>query len=64
MEAGLSRLAACAVSCLAGLWITATHLTLIPEAADGVTGWGPALMHLSAGPPIAALALWILITEP
>ena len=62
--AGLGRLGACAVACLAGLWITATHLTLVPEAVDGVTAWGPALLHLSAGPPIAALALWTLFSEP
>jgi len=60
----LRRLSACAVAALAGAWITATHVTLIPEALDGVTGWGPALAHLSAGPPIVVVALTILLTEP
>ena len=53
-----------AVAALAGTWITATHVTLVPEALDGVTGWGPALAHLSAGPPIVVLAVAILLTEP
>jgi hypothetical protein len=61
---GLQRLVACAVASLAGGWIAATHLTLVPEALDGVTGWGPALLHLSAGPPIVIFALWVLVTEP
>jgi hypothetical protein len=57
------RLGACAVAGLAGIWITTTHLTLIPEALDGTTGWGPALLHLSAGPPIAVLAVALLTSE-
>ena len=60
----LWRLVALSVACLAGAWITATHLVLVPEALDGVTGWGPALAHLSAGPPILALAVAVLATEP
>jgi hypothetical protein len=60
----LRRFSACAVAALAGAWITATHVTLVPEALDGVTGWGPALLHLSAGPPIVVLAVAILLTEP
>ena len=58
------RFSACAVAALAGAWITATHVTLVPEALDGVTGWGPALLHLSAGPPIVVLAMVLLLTEP
>ena len=60
----LRRFSACAVAALAGAWITATHVTLVPEALDGVTGWGPALLHLSAGPPIVVLAVAVLLTEP
>jgi hypothetical protein len=59
----LLRLGVMGLACLAGLWIVVAHVTLVPEAVDGVTGWGPALLHLSAGPPIAAVALWMLLTD-
>ena len=59
---GLLRLSLIAIACLAGFWVTVAHVTLISEALDGVTDWGPALLHLSAGPPIAGLALWMLVT--
>lgn len=61
--AALHRLVGCTIAALAGLWISATHGVLVPEALDGVTGWGPALLHLSAGPPIVLLALWVLLVE-
>ena len=61
---GLRRLGASSAAVLAGLWITATHAVLVPEALDGVSPWGPALLHLSAGPPVVAAALWILLREP
>ena len=51
------------IACLSGVWITATHATLLPEAIDGVSPWGAALLHLSAGPPIAILALWMLLAD-
>lgn len=60
----LRRLAVTGVALLAGLWITATHLPLLPEAVDGSSGWGPALLHLSAGPPVVARATWMLLAEP
>jgi hypothetical protein len=59
----LLRLGLAGVAFLAGLWITATHVTLIPEAVDGVTPWGAALLHLSAGLPVALLALWLLVAD-
>jgi hypothetical protein len=59
----LLRLSLAGVAFLAGLWITATHVTLVSEAADGVTPWGAALLHLSAGPPVALLALWMLVAH-
>lgn len=37
---------------LAGFWIVATHVPLLAEALDGVTPWGGALLHLSAGLPV------------
>lgn len=55
----LRWLLAAGVALLAGLWITVTHVPLIPEALDGVTPWGAALMHLSAGPPVALAAVWM-----
>lgn len=54
-------LGAGAVAFLTGLWITATHVPLIPDALEGVAPWGAALLHLSAGPPILALGLWMLL---
>jgi hypothetical protein len=57
------RLAVTGVACLAGFWITATHATLVPEAIDGISPWGAALLHLSAGPPITVLALWMLLAD-
>ena len=57
------RLGALALACLAGVWITATHITLVPEALDGVSPWGAALLHLSAGPPVVVVSLWLLLTE-
>jgi len=60
----LRWLGAASVACLAGLWITSTHATLVPEALDGVAPWGAALLHLSAGPPIVLAALWVLLAAP
>jgi hypothetical protein len=51
------------IACLSGVWITATHAILLPEAIDGVSPWGAALLHLSAGPPIAVLALSMLLAD-
>jgi hypothetical protein len=50
-----------AVAFLTGLWITATHVPLIPDALEGLAPWGAVLLHLSAGPPILALGLWMLL---
>lgn len=54
---------AAGVAFLTGLWITATHVPLIPEALEGVAPWGAALVHLSAGPPILALGVWMLRSQ-
>jgi hypothetical protein len=53
-------LGAGAVTFLTGLWITATHVPLIPDAIEGLAPWGPALLHLSPGPPILVLGVWLL----
>ena len=60
---GLLRLGVLAVASLAGFWITATHAVLLPEAIDGISPWGAALMHLSAGPPVTVLSLWMLLAD-
>ena len=57
----LLRLGAAGVAFLAGVWITATHAPLLPEALDGVSPWGASLLHLSAGPPVVVLSLFILL---
>lgn len=57
------RLVLIGLACLGGFWITATHAPLVQDALDGVSGWGPALLHLSAGPPITVTALWMLLAD-
>jgi len=59
----LRRLALIGTAALAGFWITVTHAPLVPEALEGIAGWGPALMHLSAGPPVTVYALWMLMAD-
>lgn len=61
--AGVTRLVAAGVACLAGVWITSAHAVLLPEAIDGVSPWGAALLHLSAGPPVTVVAAWILLVD-
>jgi len=61
--ASLSWLGIAGIASLSGVWITATHAILVPEAIDGVSPWGAALLHLSAGPPIAILAVWMLLAD-
>jgi hypothetical protein len=46
---------------LAGFWSVATHVLLVPEAIDGVTPWGAALLHLSAGVPVLAVGVAMLV---
>jgi len=60
---GLVHLGVTGVACLAGFWITVTHATLLPEAVDGISPWGAAVLHLSAGPPITVFALWTLLVD-
>ena len=59
----LRRLAVIGTAALAGFWITVTHAPLVGEALDGIADWGPALLHLSAGPPVTVVALWMLLTD-
>jgi len=59
-----SWLGAGALVFLSGLWITATHVPLIPGALDGTAPVGAALLHLSAGPPVLAAGLWMMLARP
>lgn len=57
-------LAAAAVVILAGLWIATTHVALVAELVEGTVGAATALLHLSAGPPVVAAGLWLLLASP
>jgi len=50
---------------LGGLWITATHVPLIFQAADGRPGapWNASIFHSLWGPPIALVSAWLLWRE-
>ena len=52
---------ASAITFLAGFWIAATHVPLVFEAVDGVTGWSAALLHVSAGLPVLGAGAWMLL---
>lgn len=60
----LGRLGAVAVAFLAGVWITTTHIALIPDAIDGSVRWGAAVLHISGGPPVLLFGLWNLLGPP
>jgi hypothetical protein len=47
---------------LASFWVTSTHVPLIAEAARGESDWGAAILHNTAGLPVALVSLWILAT--
>jgi hypothetical protein len=59
--AGWADLVAGGVAFVAGAWIITTHAALLGEAGEGATSWAAALLHASAGPPVAAIGLWILL---
>ncbi len=50
---------------LGGLWITATHVPLIIQAADGRVRapWDASIFHSLWGPPVALVSLWLLWRE-
>ena len=58
---GVFALSAAGAAFLAGFWITTTHVPLLFDIGDAGTTWGPALLHFSAGPPVAAVALWLTL---
>ena len=55
--------AASALAVLAGFWATATHVPVVPVAAEGELSWPAALLHVSAGPPLLAASLVLLVRE-
>ena len=55
--------AASALAVLAGFWTTATHVPVLPLAADGALSWPAALLHASAGPPLLVASLVLLLRE-
>ena len=59
----MALIVATGVAVLAGGWIVATHAGLVPDVLHGAAGWGAALLHLSAGPPIVVVSLWMLLAD-
>jgi hypothetical protein len=54
---------ASALAVLAGFWTTATHVSVLFVAADGGLSWAAAVLHASAGPPVLAASLALLLRE-
>lgn len=54
-------LVAAGLAFLAGFWVTSTHVPLLLEAARHESPWGAAIWHSSAGLPLAAAALRLLL---
>lgn len=63
MRGSLLFLSASGLCFLAALWIVSTHVPLLIQAGRGLIGWGPALLHNSAGLPLALLCLWLLVPQ-
>lgn len=55
--AGWLPLLVALVGVLAGLWMTATHVPLLGQAADGLVGWDAALFHSLPGILLLALTV-------
>ncbi len=51
------------MSCLGGSWITATHIPLLADAGRGRAQWGTAFFHITSGPLILVLSLWLVALE-
>lgn len=52
------------VTALAGLWVSATHLLLLREAARGLVPWEAALLHAGAGPALLVVLLRMYVRTP
>lgn len=55
--------AASMAATLGGLWMTATHVPLLFQAASGLAPWGAALFHSLPSIAVFVLALLWLVTE-
>ena len=58
---GLAVLAAACLCFLAGVWETASHIPLLADAGDPGAPWGAVLLHLTPGPALSALSLWLVL---
>ncbi len=58
-----AAIVAASVAVLAGFWTTATHVPVLPVAANGDLSWPAALLHVSAGPPLLVASLVLLLRE-
>ncbi len=54
-------LLAAGVCFLAGVWVLATHLPLVQDAADAAVTWEAAIWHSIAALPIVGLACWFVV---
>ena len=57
------RLAGLAVCAVAGAFVVATHVTLVADGGDPGRPWGSVLLHATAGVPLFAIALALLLRE-
>jgi hypothetical protein len=46
---------------LGGLWQAATHFPLVLEGGQAQAPWAAVALHSTAGPVIAAVALWLTL---
>ena len=59
-EPTVGALAAAGACVLAAFWITATHVGLLIDAAQGTAPAGASLLHGTAGPALLLVAGWLL----
>lgn len=59
--AGYIFAVAAALSVLAGLWATSTHVPLVGQARQGLVDWPTALVHTTPGVVVLAVALAVLV---
>ena len=60
-SASPQSLPAAIVCVLGGLWVVASHVPLLVDAADDQVDWGAAIWHSLAGLPIVVLGLWCVV---
>ena len=60
-EHSLPSLALIGLCFLGGLWQAATHFPLVLEGGGPDAPWDAVVLHSTAGPLIAAVALWITL---